>query len=416
MSRVVDVKGNINITQRTDIGGNTITQDVSATVGNYTITYPGTQGNDKAVLVNDGTGALSWKPSTKGDLRSLLFNPFATSVDTTTLITGLPPFLGRYSPPSLAPNGKLYYPPNLSNDNSNKSVLIIDTHTNTADGTTIPLPTADRWWTSTLATNGKIYSSPWDTNQSILIIDPETNTIDTSSLTIGVAVTGGTWTDSQLAPNGKIYCCPANNDQVLIIDPINNTVDTSTISGLSGTNKWEGMCLAPNGKLYCAPWDSTSVLIIDPSDDTVDVVSITGITGRYWYMTLAPNGKMYSVGYNTGTILIIDPITNTADTSTITFSQVTGGNVGMVLAPDGKIYSIPSSSTYVLIIDPETDTIDTTTISGLSSDSSKWTTGILSLEGKIYCAPFKSTYDNFLIIPTGDATIPIERCTSSYFK
>jgi len=60
---------------------------------------------------------------------------------------------------------------------------------------------------------------------------------------------------------------------------------------------------------------------------------------------------------------------------------------GGVLAPNGKIYTIPWSSTQVLEIDPETHEL---TLFGSLSGDYKWVGGVLAPNGKIYGIPYFS--------------------------
>ncbi len=69
------------------------------------------------------------------------------------------------------------------------------------------------------------------------------------------------------------------------------------------------------------------------------------------------------------------------------FSDSSKWNSG-VLAPNGKIYGIPYSSTTVLEIDPTTNT--SFTFGSLSGSSDKWNGGVLAPNGKIYAIPRES--------------------------
>jgi len=82
--------------------------------------------------------------------------------------------------------------------------------------------------------------------------------------------------------------------------------------------------------------------------------------------------------------------------------------VGAVCGLDGNIYFIPSDETNVMIltpnINPNTESINITRISGLSSDTIKYRTGILSPDGRIFCIPSNAT--NIGIIKTGSSSCP----------
>ena len=109
--------------------------------------------------------------------------------------------------------------------------------------------------------------------------------------------TGSTWV-SEVKPL-SLFNLQLNTD----------TAEQTSITGLTGTIKWQGGVLAPNGKIYCIPYSSTNVLIIDPATDIAEQTSITGLTGgNKWYGgVLAPNGKIYCVPYAIAPVLIISP-------------------------------------------------------------------------------------------------------------
>ena len=74
--------------------------------------------------------------------------------------------------------------------------------------------------------------------------------------------------------------------------------------------------------------------------------------------------------------------------------------VSGALAPNGKIYCIPFNSTQVLVIDPSNDT---TSLFGNLSGIGKWVGGVLAPNGKIYGIPFSST-QVLVIDPLNDTT------------
>ena len=67
-----------------------------------------------------------------------------------------------------------------------------------------------------------------------------------------------------LANNGKLYAAPLNASQVLEIDPVNQTTTLIGQDLGSESNKYQNLALANNGKLYAAPRDTSQVLEIDP--------------------------------------------------------------------------------------------------------------------------------------------------------
>jgi hypothetical protein len=91
--------------------------------------------------------------------------------------------------------------------------------------------------------------------QNVLEIDPSNDTVST----FGTFASGGAkWYTGSLAPNGKIYCFPESSTSVLEIDP--NSRTTREYGSLAGTSKWGGGVLHPNGYMYAAPVAATTVL------------------------------------------------------------------------------------------------------------------------------------------------------------
>ncbi len=88
----------------------------------------------------------------------------------------------------------------------------------------------------------------------VLEIDPVTKT----ATTFGSLDGSSKWIGGVLATNGKIYGTPFNSTTVLEIDPVAKT--TTIFGSLTGSSKWWGGVLAPNGKIYGIPYDSTTVL------------------------------------------------------------------------------------------------------------------------------------------------------------
>lgn len=84
--------------------------------------------------------------------------------------------------------------------------------------------------------------------------------------------------------------------------------------------------------------------------------------------------------------------TKSSDISTLSgLSSQTRKWSGGVLAPNGKIYGIPRDASSVLVINPKTNTVDTTSIP-VPAGLNKFVGGVLAPNGKIYCAPFDATY------------------------
>lgn len=131
-----------------------------------------------------------------------------------------------------------------------------------------------------------------------------------------------------MVANGKIYAIPFDSSSVLIIDPQANTVDTTTITGLSGTSKWQSGVLSPDGKIYSIPRDSQSVLIIDPAANFTDTTTISGLPSvvKKWAGgVLALNGRIYGIPADIDTVLIIAPMANGVFDSSVILSPYFNG-------------------------------------------------------------------------------------------
>lgn len=80
---------------------------------------------------------------------------------------------------------------------------------------------------------------------------------------------GNKWASSILSFNKKLYSIPVDSGVVLITDPATNSTDITSITGLGvATDKWFGGVLAMNGKIYGIPFSDTRVLVIDPTTNT----------------------------------------------------------------------------------------------------------------------------------------------------
>jgi streptogramin lyase len=273
---------------------------------------------------------------------------------------GIPDFLDAYYAwgPSIQStiqlkNGKICGIPFARN-----KVIFYDPKSDTINETTIynlkPVSGYERgeiiytWNSACLAPNGKIYCPP-ESGNKILVIDPDTESTsidDFSSVGISTSYYYGTrsnWNGSVLAPNGKIYAVPSGETSVLEIDPV---AGTATTFGSLGTSdrKWFGAVLAPNGKIYGIPQTATTILEIDPTNRTVstfgNISTFLSSGQNSLFTSLGADGKIYILPNNHKKIIQLDP-----ETKTLSLYKELPENVSVssgVLAPNGNLYGIPS--------------------------------------------------------------------------
>ena len=199
----------------------------------------------------------------------------------------------------LNPNGLNYKTPY-----ERKSTLIIIPYTNTWNEVLIPdlsnTAYGDYYRGGVVAPNGKIYYAPF-ISQYILVNDVPNNRF---YKILAPSEQYARYSSCALAPNGLIYGIPLDENNVMVINPANDTYTTFDISGVTGYLKWSGGVLANNGKIYCCPGNATSILIIDPATNTAvfDVSGLNGYpaTGDYNFLNfkwnggaLGANGKIY---------------------------------------------------------------------------------------------------------------------------
>jgi streptogramin lyase len=212
---------------------------------------------------------------------------------------------------------------------------------------------AGQWISGSLAPNGKIYCPP-NRGNKIIVINSQTRTISTDTFssigTYNDTLSSPTnWCGSVLAPNGKIYGIPGGETRILEIDPINETA--TTFGSLSSSlTKWWGGILAPNGKIYGIPYSSTSVLEIDPNNRTAttfgNISSFLSSEPYGWNGILGADGKIYIIPWNHNKIIRIDP-----ETKTLSLYGTIPDNINVfagVLAPNGNIYMLPSGYSEVI--------------------------------------------------------------------
>ena len=407
------------------VGINTLTPTASLDISSIqqsnffnNITNTGyTFGNETQILTDIGT-----TPMWTYNQYNLQGNNFLT--ENTVDLSGFSYFdaaSGKFAGGVLAPNGNIYCVPYNAD-----YVAIINPVTKTVDTTSIRNvlggTTGSKWYGGMLAPNGNIYCIP-HVSSDILIINPSNNT---TSYIRGITVANyptivsdsQKWIGGALAPNGKIYCSPYFAQSVLIIDTTNNTVNLTDISGIvnipsnpgyyynrlvtrsSNVESFGGAVLHPNGKIYFIPAAARGLLQIDPTTNTPDAssyiapISIIPNGQRFGYFggCLGPDYNIYIAAWNANRILKINVTTDISsqqfiDVSTNIPLTINGTRwQGIVCGQNGKIYGIPFGSSNSVIIDPVTTFANQTAIS-VSSDSGKYSGGVLAPDGVIYCIP-----------------------------
>ena len=173
-------------------------------------------------------------------------------------------------------------------------------------------------------------------------------------------------------------------------------------------------------KIDCPPYGATQVLEIDPvtypNNPTTRLIGQV-MTADSKYMTgiLANNGKIYCAPFDTTATQVLEidptPFGNPNNPTTRLIGQVmTGDSKYMtgVLANNGKIYCPPygfASALYtnqVLEIDPETE--KTKLIGQVMTGSYKYDSAVLANNGKIYCPPHGSDTTRVLEIDPDKGT------------
>lgn len=195
--------------------GNTIDTTTLATIANPTATN---KWRDASLAPN---GKIYCIPQSES--RILIINPINNTLDTTsmpaTFASGV--IGGKWACSTLAQNGKIYCPPCSTTctliinpvDPAIDSTTLIDTTTLT--GILPGTNSSFKFYSCVLAPNGKIYCPP-NTYSTVLIIDPIANTVDNTTIP-GFVAGSDKWDVSCLAPNGKVYCIPFNETRLMII-------------------------------------------------------------------------------------------------------------------------------------------------------------------------------------------------------
>lgn len=257
----------------------------------------------------------------------------------------------------LAPNGKIYYVPWRGNNYSAVSVCVI----NPANDTSYTIgslahPSSDpsklqpyRWRGCALAPNGKIYCPPEGADTSILVIN---TTNDTVTQITGVTSTNATtgvfskWNSAALAPNGFIYCFGyLNSDSVLKINPTTDTFTKITLP--TYTPSFGGTVCGPDGNIYGIGLFTTRFAKIIPSTDTVSYISIGSSQGGYGGV-VGPDNCIYTYPFSKFDVTTA-VFTNLFNTG---LRYPVGTNSGsFVIGSNGRLYGMDQSGNNIMFFE-----------------------------------------------------------------
>jgi hypothetical protein len=278
--------------------------------------------------------------------------------------------------------------------------------------------------------DGRLFTPPWRGRSSCLVIDTEANTATSTDYGLDFlesaafsGMQGGQYSAGCLASDGKLYFSPWGEDEFLVIDPATNTAiktdfgqplgayDPAIIPGITGINAHSyGLVEGPNQKLYSVPYSlNRPPVIIDLATQTATVASYANIkTGGVFALfelwnggALAPNGKIYCSPYERADeVLVIDTADDTATLETFGLDLTGGYQFGApCLGPDGKIYMPPYNRNAGLIIDPATNTAVLEDWGLDLSETYKYYSATVGPDGKIYCPPSFATAGWLVIDP-----------------
>lgn len=285
-----------------------------------------------------------------------------------------------------------------------------------------------KWYGSTLAGNGKIYS-PGHTRSDWLIIDTAADTTTPTGSALNTSNMGAVYDKitNQVFSFGnggtKINCVtdvasnisgPGNRNAGPVQGFDGNKLYTIGLFGVTGvyeydinansntkvatvTDKYIGGTMALNGKIYWGPGGGTQFVSYTPGAAGVDLFgSVSG--DNFGPVVQHYNGFIYCFPrFFINTILRIDPKTNTVTTVK---TGVESGNVistGVCIGADGRIY-VARENAGVYWYDPYTN--DYGTITMASSDTGF--TGIeMGIYGDLYVTPYNSLYAHKISLVKG---------------
>ena len=271
-----------------------------------------------------------------------------------------------------------------------------------------------KWCNAILAPNNKIYAFPyeWGIDIGVLCFDltDETYTIfgDFSN------IYNAGWSSSVIGEDNKIYAFSKNDTQLILsIDLVDNSYSFQYTPSYS----FSSSILGTDGNIYCIPHRMSDSYFLKLSQ--VEPTAIEPYENKYDYTYNFGSAilKMFSWNLSDCTIfkdtdyiwfineahaICIDPINNTSEK--IIIDEYEDINTGAVHSPDdyyinteNKIYKTPDEESYITIVDKiNKNVVKLGEFEGTSSGDyyywSKWCSGVLAPNNKIYSAPCLSYY------------------------
>ena len=171
-----------------------------------------------------------------------------------------------------------------------------------------------------------------------------------------------------LVSGNTIYSAPFNTYYASegVVKAVNQQFPVSTVPISLRTAVLKGQfsetITAPNGLIYCIPYDRNVFGIIDPSVDSISYTDfgLNLSTAGKWTGAVIIGDIIYGIPGNiTHGILEIDTTNGTAAINTSYTGIISGGNTTGVVGLDGFIYCMPGARRDIQIIDPVNKTVTT---------------------------------------------------------
>ncbi|MEM1063674.1 MAG: hypothetical protein AAGJ97_15220 [Planctomycetota bacterium] len=225
-----------------------------------------------------------------------------------------------------------------------------------------------------LASNGKIYTAPWN-EPNWIVFDPSTDTFDTSIEPFIAPGTFSAW-GNFVEVAGVLYAVPYDADYVTTVDIATGQRGALSVSGPYNDSLASAGHDASSGLLTMLPTNDVTlgVIVVDPSTgvgDTYGGLSAFGSinaadiirgwknTSQAWAKT-AGDPKFYLCPWGVDRLITFDPVTKQA-AAIVPDGDVVGsgpshyGWNGWVVGSDGvSLYGVPHSSDAILKVTPGT--------------------------------------------------------------
>jgi YVTN family beta-propeller protein len=233
------------------------------------------------------------------------------------------------------------------------SVSVIDTATNTAATSTIPVGNAPAGLAIT--PDG---SRAYVTNRfagppgTVSVIDTATNAVVGTPIVVGNGPSA-----IAITPNGQFaYVANRTSNDISVIDTATNTVVGSPIALAPAANP-KGIAITPNGQFaYVTEGGLNNVVVISTASNSVVGSPIPAGLNPFSVAVTPDGASVYVVNQNSGTVTPINTATNTAGTPI----PVPSAPINLAITRNGKfayIVSQNSPNSTVSMIDTATNTV-----------------------------------------------------------